>query len=369
MSIAAVALFVFILYSLLVACLIGSLFFNRSKSSEAGCLISDESLPFITVLIPAKNEESHIFATVSAFAKQQYPQNRFELIVVDDGSTDATGFQAQQAGSILQYFRLLSMTERTGALMGKQSALHYGVMAAQGSIIVQTDADCMVQPEFLKRYAEAFATGYDFVFGRTAIQTNGLLDELEAADLRFLFMVAGASANWGFPLSCMGNNVGFRKQSYLDLGGYPKLGPSMIEDYQLLTAFRRAGLKSCFLGTGEPLVITTATGSLIAFLRQRVRWARGSFVINPLMNLLTGTLVVSNLLALLMLLGGLILQEPLLLAIFATKVTFDFAAYGASCIYFKEQGGIRFFPFWEGYYLLSPILIAFMMIFRPSRSW
>lgn len=88
--------------------------------------------PSVTVVVPAYNAAATLPACLAALISQDYPPSAYEVIVVDDGSTDATAALAQAAGA-----RVISQRNR-----GPASARNAGIGAAQGEIILFTDADC-----------------------------------------------------------------------------------------------------------------------------------------------------------------------------------------------------------------------------------
>lgn len=102
--------------------------------------------PFISVVIPAYNEEKYLPRCLTSLDGQTYPRQRFEVIVVDNASTDRTAEIAQEHGA------RVVREERKGVGRARQS----GAEAAQGEIIAGTDADIDAPPEWLERIAACF---------------------------------------------------------------------------------------------------------------------------------------------------------------------------------------------------------------------
>ncbi len=114
--------------------------FSELKSSTSG------NLPLISVVIPAFNEERYLPLCLNALEKQTYPKNRFEIIVVDNNSTDKTAKIAKAAGAKV-------VVEK---IQGHVFALNAGMQNATGEIIATTDADTQVKDDWLEVIEKVF---------------------------------------------------------------------------------------------------------------------------------------------------------------------------------------------------------------------
>ena len=113
-----------------------------------------DTLPFVSVIIPTFNRSASLQATVETFLAQSYPADRFEILLVDNGSTDETPQVIQMLTAGAPNVR--GMTDRR---RGAHFARNSGAMAARGSVLYFTDDDMLAAPTLLETIVTAFAPG------------------------------------------------------------------------------------------------------------------------------------------------------------------------------------------------------------------
>ena len=148
----------------------------------------------ISVNIPARNEEENIGALLTSLQKQIYPKELFEIIVVDDHSTDNTAAVVQKHPGV----KLLQLKEM-GINSYKKKALATGIRASTGDWIVTTDADCTAQPEWLQTMA-SYQEKTNAVLIAAPVDLNcnhTLLQIFQATDFMILQAITGASVYKG----------------------------------------------------------------------------------------------------------------------------------------------------------------------------
>jgi cellulose synthase/poly-beta-1,6-N-acetylglucosamine synthase-like glycosyltransferase len=127
--------------------------FQDSQKEKKKSLLNGEKLPSVSVLVPVKNEEKVVGRLLKALLKLDYPSEKVEIIVVDDGSTDNTvGICEKYVDGYSERIRVLrrSMSE------GKPSALNYGMKYASGEIVATFDADSIPESDTLLKAVEFF---------------------------------------------------------------------------------------------------------------------------------------------------------------------------------------------------------------------
>ena len=225
--------------------------------------------PTVSVIVPAFKEEAVIVQTITSLIAQDYP-GELEVIVVDDGSPDATYDRAQAAYGA--HPRVRVFRKQNG---GKASALNFGLTLAKGEIVICLDADTIFVPNTVAELVEPLhdpAVGavagnakvgnrINIVTRWQAIEyvTSQNLDRRAFSLLNCITVVPGAVGAW-------------RKELVLGAGGFSE--ETLAEDQDLTLAIRRAGHAIAY--ADEAIGYTEAPDSLRMLSRQRFRWSFGT---------------------------------------------------------------------------------------------
>lgn len=161
---------------------------ERSAGAEAAAL--EQQLPFVSVIIPVRNEEGYIGPCLQALAQQDYPREVFEVIVLDGESTDGTRQEAEQAA---QEFGVpdvfLTNRKRTTA-----SGLNLGLSIARGEVIIRVDGHTLVDPRFISAGVHALQkSGADAVGGPIRTMGRGPVGQAIALAVSSPFGVGAAA--------------------------------------------------------------------------------------------------------------------------------------------------------------------------------
>ncbi len=249
------------------------------------------SWPLVSVVIAARNEEAAIGACLRSVLANNYPPNRFEVLVVDDFSEDATARRVRHlqrehapiaAGApddaAREYppVRLLRMQDVADRSAGhKQAALAYGLREARGEIICTTDADCTVRPGWLRAMAGAFDARTAFVAGPVRYRPGtGLFTRMQALEFTGLVASGGGAIGAGRPNICNTTNVAYRRAPRdALLPDASALRAAASDELLLQHIAYDTNWRVRFCAAPETYVDTDPAPTLGAFLRQRVRWA------------------------------------------------------------------------------------------------
>ncbi len=226
----------------------------------------------ISVIIAARNEEENIGNLLASIDAQTYPKQLFEVIVVDDHSTDNTT-------GVVKNFEFVKQIQLQADHINsfKKKAIETGIAAASGDIIVTTDADCVVPNNWLKTIA-AFKkeTGAVFIAAPVAMENKQtLLQAFQSLDFLVLQGITAASVKKRIHNMCNGANLAYERKIFFEVNGFTGIDHIASGDDMLLMqkiAQRFPG-KISYLLSKEAIVTTQAAKTWKEFFSQRIRWA------------------------------------------------------------------------------------------------
>ena len=262
-----------IAFALLGIALVHALMVGSWRSAIAEQKNRDAELmddaPMLTVIVPARNEERGIAHVLQDLHAQSFPKERYEVIVVDDASSDRTAIIARGMCPQWPSLRVLS---NAGA--GKKAAITTGAKAASHDLIVLTDADTRCGPERLKAIAMAMREQQaDLLILPVRTVGHGLLGWLQSTEQAALLGMSMGSALNRAPVLAYGANLAFTAAAFSEVGGFTNDRFASGDDLFLLRRMQARGKRIGVHFSSEALVTTEAVASWSAFFTQRLRWA------------------------------------------------------------------------------------------------
>jgi glycosyltransferase involved in cell wall biosynthesis len=223
---------------------------------------------FVSVIIPCRNEEQHLPLILSDLLKQTYPPGLFEVIIVDDNSSDSTLNIASDFKGIRNYCVLTNEGD------GKKKAIRTAVGKSAGQLVVTTDADCRLNEGWLAEVASFYTQEKpDLIICPVKLgEKPGMFGRFQALEFLSLQGITAGAALSGHPVLCNGANLAFSKQAYLRNAGNLHDEVPSGDDIFLLHSIRREGGKIRWLGSMEAAVISAQAGNPGTFIKQRKRW-------------------------------------------------------------------------------------------------
>lgn len=231
----------------------------------------------LTVIIPVRNELRQILNLLHDLELQSYPTEMFDVLVVDDHSDDGTDQLVQEfIPDTRLHLRLIRLAEHRIA-GGKKAAIKQGIAQAAGELLVFTDGDCRVQPDWLRLFAYTYTSRQAvFISGPVAFHhTHTLLERMQLVEFASLIGVGGASIGLRQPNMCNGANLAYTRRVFEEVGGFAgNEGIASGDDEFLLhkVSARYPG-RIAFLKHEGATVYTEARKTIRSFVSQRVRWA------------------------------------------------------------------------------------------------
>lgn len=236
-----------------------------------------QNLPLVSILVPARNEEQHLPGLLRSLSKLDYPEDKLQILLADDQSSDATSeimkSWCDRPNRI--FFSLQASDSFRFNANGKANALSFLEKEALGEFLFFTDADCQVNPHWIKEGVASMESGVGLLMGVTQVKGVGFLSKMQEIDWWFTQGVIKIASDLGFPTTGMGNNMVIRREALEQVGGFSHLPFCLTEDLEISRSIRGAGYKLEHQVSEEMLVLTKAEASWKALLRQRKRWMQG----------------------------------------------------------------------------------------------
>ncbi|MBI3501579.1 MAG: glycosyltransferase [Bacteroidetes bacterium] len=231
----------------------------------------------VSIIVPVRNEEQNILKLLSCLVKQTYPSSHFEIIIVNDHSTDRTAefISAQKVSNI-------KFTELPAGKEGKKSAIAEGIKHAAGQFIITTDADC----EMGERWLESIAAFYEKEKPKMIVapvllkEEKNFFEKLQSQEMLALAASACGSLYYHLPVLCSGANLAYEKNAFDAVNGFEGMEKTLTGDdmFLLLKFHKFFSGEIKYLKSNEAVVITLAEKNFSGALRQRKRWASKTFL-------------------------------------------------------------------------------------------
>ncbi|MCX7877772.1 MAG: glycosyltransferase [Ignavibacteria bacterium] len=334
---------------------------NRKKKN------SSVYLPDVSLIVCAKDEEKNIEKCILSILKLNYPRDKTEVILVNDRSEDATGEIMKKYVSLNSNLRYVEITEEGKKLKGKANALNEALKTARGEIIFTTDADIEVNPKWITEMLKYYDEKTGVVSSYSVIRPESLFSSLQSVDWLYLLSIACGGDGIGVPISCVGNNMSYRKTAYDKVGGYEGIKFSVTEDFMLLQKIHKdAGYKTKFPLNKSTMNVTAPCSNLTELFRQKKRWAAGGLgefnygIIIGLLLWLSGAVILT---------GWIYLDINLWLGFILLKLMTDFIFIFPSVSEFRMHRVLLFLPLFEIYFALYVIITSFMLLTGRRVTW
>jgi cellulose synthase/poly-beta-1,6-N-acetylglucosamine synthase-like glycosyltransferase len=280
--IVAIALSVLYLFMVMYY-FVGWLRIKKPVVSDPGAQPTDQKkLPFISVVIPVRNESKYIKSCLESVFRQNYPADLYEVIVIDDYSTDPTlRFAREFTQSNLLVLDLQQYLGNPGEYSpNKKKAIALGVKNAKGEIIITTDGDCEMGENWLRSMVSYYLQNdYKLLTGPVLIKpARNPFAWFQQLDVISMIGITGATIRNNFPTMCNGANLMYSKKVFLDVEGFKgnhevPTGDDIFLMHKINDRFPGA---IGFVKNYEACVFTKAEPGIGGFISQRVRWVSKS---------------------------------------------------------------------------------------------
>jgi 1,2-diacylglycerol 3-beta-glucosyltransferase len=233
--------------------------------------------PFISIIVPARNEEYVIAKTIKSLMNLDYKNDNkpnFEVIVMDDNSSDKT---FEEATSLMDSFPNLRVIHRDASIAGrgKSDVLNHGLRLAKGEVIGVFDADTEVEPDFIEKSIHLLAqpdTGG--VQGRVRMynRDKNILTSLQDDEFAVVSHLYQQGKDYIGGVTALGGNGQFVKREALDaVDGWNYMSPTEDLDLTFKLLFKGWNVRYA----PQSVLWQEGVEKFYPFIRQRIRWAEG----------------------------------------------------------------------------------------------
>ena len=302
--------------------------------------------PAVSVIIPVRNETNGLNFLLSDLANQKYPEDKFEVIVVDDHSVTPYNDLITAFENKLRIHKLdLDYNEQ-----GKKAALIKGLGTSSSELILTTDADYRLTPYWISEMSNYYVSGnVKLIFGSVLFRKSRKINELMQG-LEYLSLITSAAgfAGNGHPIFCSAANMGFERISYSEFisenqNSVPVSGDDVL--FMLWLKKKFPG-KIGFVKSHNSIVVTNPATGFKEFLNQRLRWTSKSRYYRDAAIILTALIVYVQSITLLGLLAGILFSGLLLkgfLVLFLSKFIADLALLYLVTGYYRNRYLLKIF--------------------------
>lgn len=359
-------LFITLFFLFFYAALIGYYFYHwwqLEKFEGQG----EPPFVFVSVVVAARNEERNIARLLEALLQQFYPKDLYEIIIVDDFSTDATA-------SIVRSFasRQVKLVHPNALphLSSKKKAIEAGITNASGELILITDADCMPQQGWIRAMAGFYKNkGAVFMAAPVKFQSQrSLLHIFQSLDFMMLQGITAASVASGAHSMCNGANLAYTRQSFFDVNGFEGIDKIASGDDMLLMykIWKQHPGNVMYVKSQDAIMQTEPMPTWQQFFGQRIRWSSKATHYDDYR--ITAVLIFVYLFnhLFLVLLGATIINPStwwMLVLYLVGKTLMEGVFLFSVSRFYKEEKLMFYFPLLQPLHILYTIVIGFISQF------
>ncbi len=227
-----------------------------------------------SIIISFRNEGNNLSDLLQDLTNLDYPATSYEVIFVDDHSSDS-GFRL--VASTIRSLPNFSLVKSEGA--GKKQAFLTGIKRSKFDCILTTDADCRILPGWLSSFAAKYKTDdFEMVLGPVLpLDPISLFERFQSLEFLSLIGSAAGAAESGHAIMCNGANLSYKKTALPDMENALACDLVSGDDVFLMLRIKKNDPKKIgFLKSNAAAVRTKMQPSMHGFIGQRIRWASKS---------------------------------------------------------------------------------------------
>ncbi len=232
-----------------------------------------------SIVIPARDEADNIEKCILSILQNDYPKSKYEIIVVDDFSTDDTTHIVEQLQKDFSNIKLIQLKYIIEGKLNsyKKKAIETAISESAFDWIITTDADCLVNALWLHSFDEyIYAANPVFIAAPVMfINTGSFISIFQCLDFITLQGITAASVSAQFHSMCNGANLAYKKNAFYAVNGFENIDNIASGDDLLLMhkIKEKYPTQSRYLFNSKAIVCTLPARDWRSFINQRIRWA------------------------------------------------------------------------------------------------
>ncbi|PJB15569.1 MAG: hypothetical protein CO118_02960 [Flavobacteriales bacterium CG_4_9_14_3_um_filter_32_8] len=321
----------------------------------------------ISVIIPVRNEADNIARCLDSLSNQNYNKANFEVIIIDDHSTDNT------SEIVINYFKNSELNSRFYQLENtytKKEGLKCGIEKSNYNIISSTDADCILPSNWLFNISIQINKKADMILGPVIFKEKpGFLSAFQQLDMLAIQSIEFGMLSYKKPILNNAANLTYLKEKFYVVNGFDQYNTPSGDDVFLLEKFKKHNKNVLGSLKEDFIVLTNQETSFSSFINQRLRWSsKAKYYSNSWLLFISTIVLIQNISLIFIYIGILFVEKYwiILLILLFCKWLIDFILLFLAASFFKRKKVLYYFipvqvvyPIYLLFVWITSIMITF----------
>ncbi len=329
-----------------------------------------------SIIIPFRDEAENLPQLLESLIKLDYPTTIFEIILVDDESTDNGKNIIKKFKNEFTEIQISIVNNIRKSNSPKKDAIETAIYNSKFDWIITTDTDCIAPKKWLSSFDNFIQKNSPKMICApvTYKANNTFLEQFQLLDFLSLIGVTIGSFGIKRPFMCNGANLCYHKSTFFEVDGFKgNNNISSGDDVFLLEKIIEKHPNDVhYLKSENSIIVTKPETNLISLFKQRIRWASKTVATKNQFGKFVGIIVFLMNLLIITLIGYSTYNKNYfydLISIFSIKIILDFVIIFKTLDFTKQSKSIIFYPIAAFLYPLFSVLIVFTSFFQKQIFW
>lgn len=325
----------------------------------------------VSIIVCAKNEDENLARNIPGLVFQKY-SSTYQVIVVNDHSTDDSKYILQQLSKKFKVLEVIELENQPKMIPGKKFPLSVGIREADHELLLLTDADCVPASEFwLQKMQDAYEEGIDIVLGYSPYhKLRGLLNKVIRFETFHTALQYLSYALAGKPYMGVGRNISYKKSLFLANKGFASINHIPGGDDDLFINKVATSTNTAIMIDAEAHTMSTPKRSWREWIRQKTRHYSTSKYYKPIHRLLLSTYSMAHFLFYPLLIAiAMLFHWPWALGIFIVKTAMQIFIYARCMKKLNEADLIPWILFMDIGMFFYYLFFSFTLFKKEKKEW